>query len=263
LPDKFGFVLDIAGAPHLRAASGDVRIERTKEAGHFWVYADGASTGWRGPQAKVIKAAMDLAKWFVEKGGMSNGRGRMRTLMQSLPTMPEDFTTHLQLLPPAQMPNLGLCDQGLLVGLRFGNLSADLLDILADQGELRLTPWRMVLVAGAKALAAHPDLIIDPRDPSLRIEACIGAPACNQAHGTTYDMAQRLTHILPVGRFAHISGCAKGCARTGNCDLTIVAQEGGYAWGKKVCADDIMGPALSKDFLLKDIQATFESPNNV
>ena len=77
LPGKFGFALDSGELPVLRKASADIRIER--EGRDHLVLADGALSGARAGRAEVVATALDLARWFVETGGVQDGRGRMRS----------------------------------------------------------------------------------------------------------------------------------------------------------------------------------------
>jgi precorrin-3B synthase len=127
----------------------------------------------------------------------------------------------------------------------FGRVETDQLRKLADAivahggEEIRLSPWR-ALYAGlpdrssAQSLldaAARDGLIIDPRDPLLRIEACPGAPGCPSTALDTRGDGRRIASWLPRFRFAgtvHVSGCAKGCAKSGPADLVLVGSEGRY-----------------------------------
>jgi sulfite reductase beta subunit-like hemoprotein len=68
-----------------------------------------------------------------------------------------------------------------------------------------------------------PGLILDADDPRLRLEACVGAPACPQGLSGTRTLARALAPHLPKGMRLHVSGCAKGCAHPGPMALTLVA----------------------------------------
>jgi sulfite reductase beta subunit-like hemoprotein len=131
----------------------------------------------------------------------------------------------------------------LAVAAAFGRWSADALEALArlaasqGTGELRLTPWRCLLLPGLTtadaldAMAAH-GLIADPADPRLSVAACAGAPACSSAQGPTRDLATALAGearaLSAAGIGLHVSGCPKGCAHPGASPLTIVARQGLY-----------------------------------
>ena len=76
------------------------------------------------------------------------------------------------------------------------------------------------------------DFITAPGDPRRRIDACTGAPGCASGSTPTLADAARLAEAfrpLPAsGGTAHVSGCAKGCARPGPAGLTLVGRDGRY-----------------------------------
>ncbi len=151
------------------------------------------------------------------------------------------ITAHAADLEPATSSHI------LGVAAPFGRLDAAQLDTLArgalraGASELRLTPWRAILVPGltqtaAERLAAECDLaglITDPGDPRLRVAACPGAPGCHRGTTPVLDHAARWATLLGRGHVddgivLHVSGCAKGCAHTATAPLTLVAENGRY-----------------------------------
>lgn len=132
----------------------------------------------------------------------------------------------------------------LTVDAPFGRCTADALDQLVGLAarlgaeEIRLSPARgFVLLplqdpSAADLTALARNFIIAPDDPRRSVAACTGAPAC--ASGSTptlVDAARLATMFAPLGlegRAAHVSGCAKGCARPGPADLTLVGTGGRY-----------------------------------
>jgi precorrin-3B synthase len=115
----------------------------------------------------------------------------------------------------------------------FGRLEAPQLRqlmglaVAAGAHDVRLSPWRAlhfdVPVEGAVALG----LIVDADDPLLRIEACPGAPACRSSTVDTRGIARRLAS-RPFAGTVHVSGCAKGCARSRSADLVLVGTDGRF-----------------------------------
>jgi precorrin-3B synthase len=99
-------------------------------------------------------------------------------------------------------------------------------------GEVRLTPFRLVLLpgVGATALGAlgQADLIVDATDPRRAVVACPGAPACASASVDTRAAAVRLAPLLAGrnGVALHVSGCPKGCARPDTTALTLTGRDG-------------------------------------
>jgi len=128
------------------------------------------------------------------------------------------------------------------VGLPFGRISNSDLLRLADSAltrgasELRLTPWRTILIplpkhGGAQALAdalSTSSFILTSADPRLRVAACVGAPACPRATTDVRADAVRLAPLVRLGDLLHVSGCAKGCAHPRAVAVTLVGDGGAY-----------------------------------
>lgn len=127
----------------------------------------------------------------------------------------------------------------------FGRCTADALDRIAataaanGSDEIRLSPTRgfvMLAPAAAEAAAAiaalAAEFIVVPDDPRRAIAACTGAPGCASGSTPTLADAARLAEafgpLAVAGHAAHVSGCAKGCARPGPADLTLVGRDGLY-----------------------------------
>ncbi|MFZ1346625.1 MAG: precorrin-3B synthase [Tabrizicola sp.] len=223
LPSKFGFALDTGPRPMLTGASADIRVERAPD-GRLILRPDGHVSGQ--PVTDLASDATSLVNWFVANGGISNGRGRMAALIAK-GILPPGCT--LAPAEPLPQPGPGLHPEGALVALAFGQMQAQTLHQLAALGhDLRLTPWRMLLIVGATEVPDISGLITDPAAPILRLTACTGAPGCPQALGDTRHLARALAPHLPAGQSLHLSGCAKGCAHPGPADLTLTATAQGY-----------------------------------
>jgi precorrin-3B synthase len=133
-------------------------------------------------------------------------------------------------------PDLGCLDATALTALA---------ELTLERGgnEIRLTPWRGVVITDVPSNAALPllagleelGLCTDPRDPSPSVIACVGSAGCE--HGATDTRRDARTVIaalrdLPPGRrpgSVHVSGCSKLCAGREPRDLTLVGiGEGRY-----------------------------------
>jgi len=225
LPGKSGYALDTGPTPVLRNTSADIRIERA--VGGLIIYADGAQTGALADTAQAaIDAVQALAHWFVQSGGIHDGRGRMAALIAGKAALPPQFNQITVPVAPMYHPAPGLVPQGGLVGFEFGQMQAHTFAQLAALGPLRVTPWRMLL-EGAQTLPDIPGLITRPDDPLLRVVASTGAPGCVRAHLPTRALARRLAPLVTSG-LLHVSGCAKGCAHPGPATTTLVATQGGF-----------------------------------
>ncbi|GLS18333.1 precorrin-3B synthase [Labrys miyagiensis] len=127
----------------------------------------------------------------------------------------------------------------------FGRLDARQLEGFATLAqahnlELRLTPWRAILLASNTTpppelgdnIAAL-GLVSDPSDPRLAIAACPGSPSCLSGEAPAQVDAARLAPALApfiqAGASVHVSGCAKGCARRAPASIVLVGEAGRYA----------------------------------
>jgi len=229
LPAKFGFAVDTGPAPVLGGTSADIRFERATD-GTLLLRSDGAPQGQPVQTAEAVARALALADWFIASGGVKDGRGRMRTHLATGHTPPPGLagTTPSAAALPEPLP--GPCATGVLAAFAFGELQAETLDALAGlSGEIRLTPWRMLLLPGLATLPPLPGMILDPASPLPRVYACTGAPGCGQALSETRALAAGLASHLPPGMRLHVSGCAKGCAHPAAADVTLTATTAGFS----------------------------------
>lgn len=237
LPGKFGFAVDSGPAPVMQDIAADITLERAVDGGLI-LRCDGADLGARVSEAGAPAQAVALAHWFVDAGGVTDGRGRMAALIRR-GVMPVGALAGT--VPPAKAvaaPGPGLVPQGALVGFAFGQMQATTFAALAALGDLRVTPWRMLLIEQTRQMPDLPDLIMTPDDPLRRVVACTGKPGCLQAHSAVRTLARSLAPQVPQGRLLHVSGCAKGCANPGRADATLVATPQGFDLVLGGCAQD-------------------------
>ncbi|WP_111496097.1 cobalamin biosynthesis protein CobG [Marinobacter bohaiensis] len=223
LPDKVGFALDAGPAPILADTSADFRLERTAE-GALMVRADGYARGLPVPDVtEAVTQLIALAQWFVDSGGAA--AGRMCRHRAPLP----DWARPTVSPAPARTPlALGAYPAGQVYGLPFGRTqTTELRAALAPASVtgVRVTPWRRLLVEGVEP-GLIPGLLSDHRDPRLSVDACPGAPACEQAHVATEALAERLSGRVRGN--LHVSGCDKGCARRQPAEVCLRGREGRF-----------------------------------
>jgi precorrin-3B synthase len=137
------------------------------------------------------------------------------------------------------------------VAAPFGRLEATQLRVLVEQcaragaSEIRLSPWRALYV---DAVIEDTGLIVDDNDPLLRIEACPGTPGCSSATVDTRSAARQVA-ALGIPGSIHVSGCAKGCARSAPADLVLVGSEGRYGVVRNGTARDRVLRTVARDEL--------------
>jgi precorrin-3B synthase len=262
LPSKFGFIVEGGGRLMLADERADIRLAAIRHGADVAV-AIGldaqAGTDWLGSvsPAAAATAAIETARVFLEVTP-DGTRQRMRDLSaEGLALLRSAMKSRLDPLTldprKASIPldrRVGLLELGsgrFTVGVAapFGRVETAQLEILAGEmaafgvEEIRLSPWRLLYAEVRSASAGNAVLdaarsvgfITDPGDPLLRIEACPGAPACRSTRLDTRGDARRLAALLPRFCFAgtvHVSGCAKGCAKSAVADLVLVGLEDRY-----------------------------------
>ncbi|SES25742.1 precorrin-3B synthase [Vreelandella subterranea] len=223
VPAKVGIAIDAGKAPVLGDASADFRIERA-ESGGLLVRADGYSLGTAVDSIDAAVAQLiRLLAWFVESGGWDSKRMRRHHV-----PLPDWATANARPAATGSQLPLGKYAHGAVYGLPFGRVPARVLRAAvmpADVTALQVTPWRRIWVAGASAEAID-GLISDEQDARLRIDACPGAPYCEQASVATQPLAERLRGVTQGA--VHVSGCAKGCARRSSADVCLVGEAGRF-----------------------------------
>jgi precorrin-3B synthase len=293
LPSKFGFIVDGCGTLTLADERADIRLTAIRNGANPSV-AIGIDTqagiDWLGSvsPAAAATAAMETARAFLEvtpnkmrqrvrdlsAKGFASLRSAMRSRLDPLTVVPEKTAG-------SSVRRVGLLDLGpgrFAVGIAapFGRVETDQLRILAGEmaafgvKEIRLSPWRILYAEVPSASAGNAvlnaaravDLITDPDDPLLRIEACPGAPACRSTRLDTRGDARRLAALSSRFGFegtVHVSGCAKGCAKSAAADLVLVGAEDVYGIVRNGTAGDRPASSASFAVLAADPDAIFAS----
>ena len=292
LPTKFGFIVDGCGVLDLAEQRGDVRLAAIAD-GTDTVVAVGLDTRagveWLGSISPDAAAAVAIEIGLAFVGAASREkRQRMRDLSrEGLASIRSTIGPRLDALREnprnARAPSIkraGLIELGagrLAVGIAapFGRIEADQVEMLTGAmvahgvKEIRLSPWRALYAevpseqSGQSILvaAAGIGLVVDPGDPLLQIEACPGAPGCQSTSLDTRGDGRRLADLLPRFGFTgtvHVSGCAKGCAKSGTSDLVLVGAAGRYGLVRNGTAQDFPARHLSFSDLAEDPGKIFD-----
>ncbi|MEI9922189.1 MAG: precorrin-3B synthase [Bradyrhizobium sp.] len=267
LPSKFGFIVDGGGALSLVDQRADVRLVAMGALIAIGIETrDG--TEWLGSTAPgaAAAAATEIGVLFI-KAASRDKRLRMRDLSdEGIASIRATMRLRLDTLhehprmADVSSDRIGLIELGadrfvLGIAAPFGRVESDqlrkLTDVMASHGveEIRISPWRAFYAgvstrqSGQSILdaAKREGLITDPHDPLLQIEACPGSPGCRSTVLDTRGDGRRLAALLPRFGFAgtvHVSGCAKGCAKSGAADLVLVGSEGRYGIVRNGSAQD-------------------------
>lgn len=129
-------------------------------------------------------------------------------------------------------PHVGPVGEDLLVGVPLGLLTPEMVDVL-PRGEVTITPWRQLLVAGGMydmASFRAAGFAIDPAEPWAHVSACPGAIGCVRTEVDTLAMAERLVNAATDGEViltedVHISGCEHRCGAPRGTYVDVVAPQ--------------------------------------
>ncbi|MFJ5537435.1 cobalamin biosynthesis protein CobG [Vreelandella titanicae] len=223
MPGKVGIAIDAGNAPVLVDSAADFRIERSTE-GDLLVRADGYALGTAVSDTDAaVEQLIRLTHWFVATGGWDAGRMRRHTA-----PLPDWAPADTAPASPGEKLALGEHREGMVVGLPFGRVAANTLRNAVSQtvSSVQVTPWRRLLLQDCDTLPAVDGLIRHNSDPRLAMDACPGAPFCEQASVATQPLAEKLSGW--VEGTVHISGCAKGCARQRPAALCLTGRDGRF-----------------------------------
>jgi precorrin-3B synthase len=294
LPGKFGFVIDGGGALTLAGQHADVRLIAVDDGRQIAIgLGTRAGVDWLGsisPDAAAA-AAIEISLVFM-RVALPQGQRRMRDLTgEGLASIRSAIAPRLDALherpsnvdaPSARIGLLELGADRFAVGIAapFGRIESDRLikftEAMATQGigEIRLSPWRALYAAvpsrqaGQHLLdAAESDgWIVDSKDPLLQVEACPGSSGCRSTSLDTRRDGRRLARLLPRFGFTgtmHVSGCAKGCAKSGASDLVLVGADGAYGVVRNGTSLDPSERSVSVADLASDPGKIFEVDRGV
>ncbi len=246
LPAKFGLLVDGGGTVSIAAERADIALLAI-EGGIALGLDTPAGSQWLGATSPYAAAAAALlaARAFLDAAGPAT-RIRMRGLpVDRVAAVLGPMLRPCRVVLPAMGRTLGAFGAAVGVAAPFGRLEAEQLrrlSSLAEEAgatELRLSPWRTVYFGARDTAAARQavdatrrsGLIVDPDDPLLQIEACPGAPDCQSSSVDARGDARRLAALAATHGYdgsIHVSGCAKGCARSAPSELVLVGKAGRY-----------------------------------
>jgi precorrin-3B synthase len=192
----------------------------------------------KGRMAGVVAALgeHEALRQAAERGGVP----LTKALAKGMCPLPESSVRPIGVLPQRQaglsmlgaMPVLGR-----LTAAQCGAIAAVASDLSnsTDDAEVRLTPWRSVVIpnvpteeAGAALAELEAlDLAVSPSDPALSVVACAGSSGCPASYTDTQWDGRAVVSALRARSArsfsVHLSGCAKRCADSAtDFDLTLI-----------------------------------------
>ncbi len=255
LSGRFLFALD-DGRGDVAALGADVTVRAATDgallglgsAGDGWlVSADGAARA----ALSAAEAFLDVARqngvqvWRVDELGIERDT-LARAVRRRLSAAGIACVEASQDAAHAEGPRPGVIGSALSVHAPLGRVTtAQWRELIraaarAQGGELRVTPWRGIVVPTPGASAADAadaldrladtGLVTDASSPWPRVGACIGRPGCGRSHSDVRTDAARA--VAAVGRSRlplYWSGCERRCGRPHGDRIDVVAApDGGY-----------------------------------
>ncbi|MFE7751200.1 cobalamin biosynthesis protein CobG [Streptomyces sp. NPDC057428] len=218
-----------------------------------------------GPRALLVAAgsfldaAGETGAWRVEDlpgdAGTALADEVVRRLRQAgVTTSPAHRPRPLEARTPVPGPvRGGGREAALSVGVPLGRLDLAQWQLLSSAGEMRLTPWRGVVVTGvalhaAEALTsalAEAGLITGSGSAWAGVGACVGRPGC--AKSLADVRAQAGAAVGPRGRLpVYWSGCERRCGHPHGEWIDVVATPDGHRISH-VRGDRAGGPVTVRD----------------
>ena len=247
LPGKFGVLVDGGGLLSIAGERADICLAAAGERILFGMDTP-AGTRWLGtlPPARAAETTVVAAHAFLG----ATTRGRMRDLSDAafatVRAAVAPFLSATDFRPKPGRRRLGPTTGAVGIAAPFGRLEpAQLRRVAAMAAEagaadLRLSPWRTLYIGVEEAAvgvalleeARDIGLIVEDDDPVLQVEACPGAPDCASSSVDARGDARRLAMLAAARGYRgsiHVSGCAKGCARSLPSDLVLAGKSGAYS----------------------------------
>lgn len=239
LSGKFLFALDDGRGD---AAALDADVTLLAEPGDTALLRLGrASTARRVPASDAVGHALDAARAFLDT---LRATGTRAWHVREAPDLlaPGDIPWPAVRLTPTPV---GALPGGLSVGLRFGRATVDQWRLLAEasEGELRVTPWRGVVLPGASGTwlprLAEAGLRTAPGSPWDLAGACTGTPGCAKSLADVRaDAGRALDAATEGGLPVHWSGCERRCGHPAGRWVDVLATGQGYrVTAAGVCVD--------------------------
>ncbi len=229
LSGKFLFALD-DGRGDVAALDADVTLIATPDGGAL-LRLGRATTARRVPAGQEVSYVLAAALEFLDA---LRDTGTAAWHLRDVPALLDPGAEPLPALD-GRAPQVGVLPGGLCVGLPFGRVSAGRWRLLAEaaDGELRVTPWRTVVLPRAAhdrlAALAHAGLRTDPGSPWERATACTGTPGCAKSLADVRaDAARALSSPTGGGLPVHWSGCERRCGHPAGEWVDVLATGQGY-----------------------------------
>ncbi|MER5490170.1 hypothetical protein [Streptomyces sp. NPDC002490] len=233
-PDRTVLAVPAEAAPRVAVHAAEAFLVAAEAA-----RAGGAERVWRvGELPGGAGAVRALALDTVRRAGVGD--------LVDVTELADSSAASGEIAARGRVPVAGVLPGGLSVLVPLGRLAphqwSALLEAAAGSGgELRLTPWRGVVVPGAGAVEsaalAATGLVTAPDGPWEGVTACVGRPGCAKSLADVRADAAATVRTVPDAALpahganalpVHWSGCDRRCGRPRGDRVDVVATGTGY-----------------------------------
>lgn len=225
LPGRFLFALD-DGRGDLTDQQADVSVRALDERTALLSVGSGAV---RVEWTAVPDLMLAAAEAFLQ---VRDQEWRIAEVPQGAEQILKRLGLQATEVPPTGTTRVraGTHGAGLVVTVPLGSLTQEQAAGLAQAGpEVRITPWRSVVVPADAAGLEAVGLITTPDSMWEGVTACAGRPGCAKALA---DVRADATRLMPDlrrdGRRVHWSGCERRCGKPGADFMDVLAVSDGY-----------------------------------
>jgi precorrin-3B synthase len=232
LPGRFLFALD-DGRGDLAAVGADVGVRVVGD--QVALLLAGEDTGVRLAPAEAPLVMLRAAEAFLDErdgewrlGELADGVAKVLSRLGYSGSAGQQAGE----LAAGEPVRAGVYGPELLVAtVPLGSLGPEQAAVLAEAEQLRVTPWRSVVVVGGDAdRLQQVGLVVDSESPWTRVTACAGKPGCGKALADVRRDARRVTPSLQPGRRpVHWSGCERRCGQPAGDFVDVLALTDGYS----------------------------------
>lgn len=236
LPGRFLFALD-DGRGDLAAVGADVGVRVVGD--QVALLLAGEDTGVRLAPAEAPVVMLRAAEAFLDErdgewrlGELADGVAKVLSRLGYSRSAEQLGAGGPGQVQAGQPVRAGLYTPELLVAtVPLGSLGPEQAAVLAEAEQLRVTPWRSVVVVGGDVdRLQQTGLVVDSESPWTRVTACAGKPGCGKALADVRRDARRVTPTLQPGRRpVHWSGCERRCGQPAGDFVDVLALTDGYS----------------------------------
>lgn len=225
LPGRFLFALD-DGRGDVVSRPFDLGY-RALDTGSGLLLVGAADLGFPISVDRVVPRLLELARNFTD-ARRESGAWHVRDLRAWRAELPG---LRVVAAPaPGPLLPLGVIGGVASVAVPLGRLTPSQVEAVRQvaAGPVIITPWRGLILPGAAPALPRltgAGLVADSDSPWSLLSACVGAPGCASARGSTRELAHALVGAGQLRTRTHLSGCERRCGAPEGPYLDLLADD--------------------------------------